>query len=514
METMKKILIIGIICLSVHISGMEIDPAESAQYIKKLSTEDRQAIQDRNLSFYEQNKYKARLPFIQVPAGLKKQEKMVFELQREFAKSYRKKIIKLKKSIKEKEPIEKEEKFGLEIEEEIPQKNAVAYVLKMNENDFRQKYGWRDGILTHPPHWKPSEERYQKIFSGTFHDTSIGDLKSQTTAPMGNGTFKIIFHDPDNPQTTDIRDMMAHPSNKHAAFQIASTFWGPLEGGKIKWDAKLNNMYEYAVQGEFASISTMGATIYRKYFLPGTFKPSKYGLTTDMYLLKRFGRRLPFTWGRRAPKISSNAAQNYAYQTGDESKVGIGIHQDIYTLYGYGDGGRNPNSMLPVIPLYKDQKITAIFTSTLDRNLSRLNTTINKNINNLTKMLLNAAYEGTIRAAMLSHSPKLYLTLIGGGSFQNPISYIQWAIYHRKDLIAQSGLDIYLNYRADTRRRKKQDDKKFLHKMIDLSAELGTIDASNVAEAKKFASQYLDAIYNNHSVTEIINKLHRIMGIA
>ena len=96
--------------------------------------------------------------------------------------------------------------------------------------------------------------------------------------------------------------------------------------------------------------------------------------------------------------------------------VMIGVHSDVRATF--------DRSKMGKCVYYKNgPSIDQVFTSTiiLDGNPDEQQTKIAKH-------LLQVAYEGTYLAAACRRSPKLVLTLIGGGAFQNPHELIVEAI--------------------------------------------------------------------------------------
>jgi hypothetical protein len=96
----------------------------------------------------------------------------------------------------------------------------------------------------------------------------------------------------------------------------------------------------------------------------------------------------------------------------DISSVCVGIHTDVRATFNRSRGPFEYNLDGPLI----DQ----VYTSTC--------ICYNSEPNKLSKLLLQAAYEGTYLAAVHRQSPKLVLTLIGGGCFRNSEQQIAEAI--------------------------------------------------------------------------------------
>ncbi len=113
-------------------------------------------------------------------------------------------------------------------------------------------------------------------------------------------------------------------------FQIASTPFGPLEGGMAMQSSFLENMFPHAVQGEEACVATAGAAFWRKYCMG-----------EPHYLLKNLRNKLPmhghFTAdSRHKVSIDKKALEDYSYDPDDIQKVCIGLHTDVVVTSGYG----------------------------------------------------------------------------------------------------------------------------------------------------------------------------------
>ena len=62
----------------------------------------------------------------------------------------------------------------------------------------------------------------------------------------------------------------------------------------------------------------------------------------------------------------------------------------------------------------------------------------------LSKWVLDAMYEGILKAAFVKNKTKIFLSLVGGGDFCNPPDIIIDATVKQIDFIIASGLQVYL----------------------------------------------------------------------
>ncbi|MCX5925125.1 MAG: hypothetical protein NT124_02410 [Candidatus Dependentiae bacterium] len=383
-------------------------------------------------------------------------------------------------------------------------------VVGMSESSFRATFGWNEkkGYLAKVPtgsrksfeDWKrrfiAEFPRRQAIFEGQWRCETLGQLNARIQAQGGvrslggRGQLNILLHnDPRGGECTEITALQADPRNNGAVFQLASTFFGPLEGGMENPTASLTGMLHAPVQGEWASISAAGATIYRKYFMPtenfirrhseGKKDPSYF------YLLHDLGKKaLQDKKSGRQPKVDLKALKGYIYNPADAQRVSIFTHANIVTTSSCIKGqDKKTGALLQSIPLGTHQRITQVLNSAYNlihyyREL-KPGQRPQDNVMNFAKMVLGAMYEGTLKSAYLLGKKKVYLTLLGGGAFVNDISWIA-EFFERPDIIEfikNSGLEVSIVYRPDKVREKMvrsaQGDINFLRRMYAVSGHIG-----------------------------------------
>jgi hypothetical protein len=220
-----------------------------------------------------------------------------------------------------------------------PRKFFFNDIVGMSEKDFRDHCEWSRRNLFNinmvkggKTSWLKAFPRRAAIFAGTDDRAtgiiSIRDLK-KAPMPARRGIrpyFSINVFDPYIPWESDIRYLQSIPQNKDAAFQLASTFFGPLEGGIAKKKAYVESMFPSAAQGEEASTSVGGSTIWRKYIMPGT----------PLYLLHYLQDKLPIIHAtRRRPEYAVDTSK-YHHDDGYIDKVQVFIQNNAVTTLGYG----------------------------------------------------------------------------------------------------------------------------------------------------------------------------------
>ena len=360
----------------------------------------------------------------------------------------------------------------------IAQEDAVEGVLGKSESDFRDRIGWTDedgplsdgydDIIGSMMEREKRKKRYSIFKEHDFESEMLSVVKTKANPVRSKKShFYILFHNPRKDEQTDVRGLMENENFNGAAFQFASTMFGPLEGGKFPYAARLETLHKRAVQGEFASISTIGATLWRKYVLPYEMKTllrtdDQQILNRSMYTLEHFtsskpkDNRLPYiSFGGTSFAINRNGVKKYVKKDGDEDLVKIPIHKDVKVHYGHGTGDtprklRRGDSRLTDLR-GKNQLVTCILSSTIS--LRKYNTKGRINAEPLQEMLQMAAYEGAIFGAAASGCTKVVLTLVGGGSFRNKATIIFGSLLNvlQDPAVTKLGIDIYLNFRTDDR---------------------------------------------------------------
>lgn len=274
---------------------------------------------------------------------------------------------------------------------------------------------------------------------GRFSVKSLGRLKQEALAHRTAGakvTFSVIAgQDP----LTDIGLLQAAAS-PGSLFQVASQF-NCLEAP----DAMLVPVHRYftdPTQGPRASISAFPGTLVRHYAAPAN-DGSRF-VQTDGRQLDLLATALEGTGSRvdSGYLLSQNVKDVEATTralTERFDDVCVGVHEQVEVVFGANWDG----------PVLEGQRIAQVFTSTYAGGGYSTARTEGP-VLDLCRVLLRAAYAGTLFAAAGLGTKTVVLTLIGGGVFANPHPLIWesilWAVEQTEALV-HAPLHVVLNGR-------------------------------------------------------------------
>lgn len=311
----------------------------------------------------------------------------------------------------------------------------------------------------------------QRFAYGNFKTISIAELRQQTNKNKnkGKGTFSVIEgNNPHNSPVTrskvDIGALQADPNNNNAVFQVASNFNG-LEGDGNPAHGMMNYLDPALfVQGETAAISAAPGLIYRMYFVE---HDNVHGqLNKQINLLDNFSD-IAVKNGYVADIKNNFDKKEFDIYI---QRVKVGFHENIQPILGLSKkkneqpvDGRFSRWALAENP---KQRISQVLTAAM-------NPYVHGNHENLSRILLHAAYEGTLKSAYVHGKKKVVLTLIGGGVFKNKLSWIGDAIEAAvKDFVEYSGMEIILVI-YDKNSYESDEYKPFQDKMESLVKSTG-----------------------------------------
>jgi hypothetical protein len=268
-------------------------------------------------------------------------------------------------------------------------------------------------------------------YSGEF-SIYKGDEQPTGIIPMVIRPFVFnVIEGTENPDNQWFREkldtpaLQAAPENVGAVFQVASNF-DCLEGGggqkSLIMDYITPGMY---VQGEAASISAIAGTIDRMYFqLP-------------VNLIEDFTKKWNFNYSSGYIGTVPNIDGQFGNLTEQElvkasQDVNVGIQKNVCVTGGFGPTRQElrscPQDHYLAVKIKPEdaQRVTQVFTAALNPYSNNPRTT---GFKGLAKIFLHAAYGKTVKYSLVN-SDKLFLTLVGGGVFQNKLEWIAQAIDH------------------------------------------------------------------------------------
>jgi hypothetical protein len=283
---------------------------------------------------------------------------------------------------------------------------------------------------------------------GSLALVSLDELRVRTPVP-NDGQPRLRF----GTVSGDVRRLHHQPANAGAVFQVASQF-NLLEmvSPNVSPDDGVTGYEHDPTQGPACAIAAGAATIYRNYFVPvagqqgqtaerqldaladlGAELSARLGLPVHALWHMRNGYALATPAGLAA--ISRHLEGLSPAETDDlRGKLRIGLHEDVEVTDAPG----------PDRPL-----VSQAFCSALPVAYSRLPATAWEPF---ARLVLEAAYEATLRAALLNagrgKSNTVFLTRLGGGAFGNHPHWIDAALERAMALCQSADLDIRLVTRA------------------------------------------------------------------
>ena len=349
-----------------------------------------------------------------------------------------------KKTAAERAKEEKAKKGPVAREVKTERSKFFQDVIQMNEKAWRENKDLIKKSITQDAHkiFYLKNKNGETFQAGAYELYSLGKLRQATKSLKSNkrGTFSVI--DGLAKEFVDIGCLQSKPENRDAVFQVASNFNG-LETTEAKADVGkqfLERYIEDKTQGPAASISAAPGLILRNYYYNWNPQTS------------------PFTW-RQTTKSSLNLLEDISDLTmtrggyvkfdkvvkkkkypkeEDLEKMKILYHHSIQVTHG---------CMFSDKIHYKindpDQIVNQVLVAAADWRT-------NKNyINDQAALdwaytLIQLAFEGTLRIAALKKKKKVFLTLVGGGAFGNPVEWIIDVLTTLADFIQDSGLEVIL----------------------------------------------------------------------
>ncbi|KAL5264928.1 hypothetical protein ACHWQZ_G005875 [Mnemiopsis leidyi] len=303
----------------------------------------------------------------------------------------------------------------------------------------------------------------KRYCAGRFEHVSVAELNKRCTQTVDDEEGGCI--------TTlgvvkgDVVSFINNPENNGAVFQVASQF-NCLEfiNPAITPEAGVDR-YEYDhTQGPACSIACGAATVYRNYYVdmpiterPGQTEPQE-GQTEDRQLdgfediAEILGNHDNQQFTQKNGYLTANEKQldvflerleelkkEECWDTEEKvyenmwSKLKLGVHHDVEVT------SKDWGAVLSDSP---GLRITQVFASAAAVGYSR---SINRSKwEILARGILDASYDGLFAVAAQNKTKKLFITFIGGGVFQNSMSWISDAIYRAAVKHRKAGITAYL----------------------------------------------------------------------
>jgi len=313
-----------------------------------------------------------------------------------------------------------------------------------------------------------------KFCAGHLEQPTIKELREQTEKKPtpGGGTFNVIVRTKKTPDKfVDVAALQADEKNRDAVFQVASQFNAyeaksayspddPKKGG-------VTNFIHDQTQGPAAAISGAPGSILRVYyaFYDKDTDPENWRQTAghQVEFLSNLKDKIFVNDGYTNFPESRKINSTLAFTDEDYEKIKVGFQHNVQVIRGKGN----------TIPINNSKQIiNQVFTAAVA--LGQYAKGENKElVKNIATKILDAAYEGTLRSAFLFNKKIVFLTLIGGGVFENDFAWIMGSIGKMIPFIQEAGLQVYLSIYPST--SDLEDDPVIIKKSFEFIKASGGI---------------------------------------
>ena len=282
-----------------------------------------------------------------------------------------------------------------------------------------------------------SQGNNRRMQAGILTTPALAELRAATPAPVPGGKIKA------RQIIADAQALHRDPANAGASFQAASQF-NLLEmvSPNVSPEAGIAR-YEYDhTQGPACAIACGAGTLYRNYLVPLNGQTGQSD-SNQIDCLADLGAAL-----------GNSENQLWQMQNGYALPIEAGLAQVTETLNAASAAALDRLAGLLRVGVQSDTEVTItpgghlvtqIYASALPMRYSHLR---DETFEPFARLVLNAAYEATLRAALIasakSGNQHLYLTLLGGGAFGNRTEWIVDAIERALTLLSDHDLDVYI----------------------------------------------------------------------
>ncbi|KQY08377.1 hypothetical protein ASD37_08165 [Mycobacterium sp. Root135] len=272
----------------------------------------------------------------------------------------------------------------------------------------------------------------------------IGTLAVPTLAQVRGGTtFPVPQRSTVRCVTGEARSMHADPELAGALFQVASQFnLLEMTSPSVTPEDGVTRYVTDRTQGPACAVAAGAATIYRNYFAP---VGDECGQTRDRQIdaLANMGEALSATlnrpvtelWAmrngyalctREGLRVITDLLERGTEQDRDDlrARLAIGLHRDVQVT-DVAEPRRVSQAFCSALPVAYGEGRPAEWEA-------------------FARLVLEAAYEATVLAAVGAESNVVLLTRLGGGVFGNADAWIDDAIVRAIEIVTDAGLDIRL----------------------------------------------------------------------
>jgi hypothetical protein len=286
------------------------------------------------------------------------------------------------------------------------------------------------------------DDQLVSTVNGSRH--GVGTLSVPTLAELRTGTtFPAPQRSTVRCMTGEARGMHADPELEGALFQVASQFnLLEMTGPDVTPEDGVTRYVTDRTQGPACAVAAGAATIYRNYFAPiGDESGQRRDRQIDA--LAQVGEALSAKLDRPVSELWT-MRNGYALCTRD------GLRAITQLLDDATDAERDDLRGRLAIGLHRNVQVTDV------REPRRVSQAFCSALpvaygdgrpaewEALARIVLEAAYEATLLAAVAEESGVVLLTRLGGGVFGNADAWIDDAIVRAIDIVKDAGLDIRL----------------------------------------------------------------------
>lgn len=302
--------------------------------------------------------------------------------------------------------------------------------------------------------WQPASDGHLLVtragswHAGRFSTPTIGELLAAASSGGAPGKPSRLSALVGAGPLADIGTLQAM-LGPGVLFQAASQF-NALEAPSPHRLVPVSRYPSDPTQGPRASVGAFPGTFMRHYRAPGGEGGFAQTESRQLNLLEEVtGPGLATVVGGYLLRAHVADGEALAWRLEDGfDQVRVGVQEGVEVVLGHGWGGP-----VPTPPI----RIHQVFTSTMalggyDARGQARERVSDELVERICRQLLRAAYLGTLLAASRCRATGVVLTLIGGGVFGNPRTWIReailWALEAHHE-VGAPGLEVWVNTRED-----------------------------------------------------------------